>query len=146
MKYNSGDIDDLFRRASEDYPLRTDSADWDRLASALDADQLPSSDKKDERRRRKGIIWWFLLIPFAGIGYFAWHTGSVRPGTTAQTAGAKATKAIPAGPRAPGSTTGDPAAATAAPGEKTVAPNNTTAERQATSVAQFRKLRTTTLD
>jgi hypothetical protein len=54
MKYNNGDMDDLFRRASERYPLRTDSADWDRLASALDGGPAAPSDEKEKRRRRGG--------------------------------------------------------------------------------------------
>jgi Outer membrane protein beta-barrel domain len=74
MKYNNGDMDDLFRRASERYPLRTDSADWDRLASALDGGPAAPSDEK-EKRRRRGVFWWFLLIPLAGIGYWTWQVG-----------------------------------------------------------------------
>lgn len=68
MKDNNGDMDDLFRRASDKYPLRTDSADWDRLANALDEPVLPS-DGEDKRRKRRGVFWWFLLVPLAGIGY-----------------------------------------------------------------------------
>jgi hypothetical protein len=74
MKYNNGDMEDLFRRASERYPLRTDSADWDRLASALDGEPAAPSDEREERRRR-GVFWWFLLVPLAGIGYMAWQMG-----------------------------------------------------------------------
>jgi hypothetical protein len=72
MKYDNGDMDDLFKRASEGYPLRTDSADWDRLASALDGEPASSSDQ-EKRRRRRGIFWWFLLIPLAGVGYLTWQ-------------------------------------------------------------------------
>src|ERR1700727_1604076 len=74
MKYNNGDMDDLFRRASEGYPLRTDSADWDRLASALDGVPAPPSDQ-EKRRRRRGVFWWLLLIPLAGAGYLTWQAG-----------------------------------------------------------------------
>jgi hypothetical protein len=72
MKYNNGDMDDLFRRASEGYPLRTDSADWDRLAGALDGVPEAPSDQ-EEKRRRRGVFWWFLLIPLAGVGYLTWQ-------------------------------------------------------------------------
>ncbi|HET6253984.1 MAG TPA: outer membrane beta-barrel protein [Puia sp.] len=71
MKYNNGDMDDLFRRASEGYPLRTDSDDWNRLAADLDGVPAPPSD--EEKRRRRGIFWWFLLIPLAGVGYLTWQ-------------------------------------------------------------------------
>ena len=67
MKDNNGDMDDLFRRASDKYPLRTDSADWDRLANALDEPVLPS-DGEDKRRKRRGVFWWFLLVPGGGVG------------------------------------------------------------------------------
>jgi len=66
-------MDDLFRRASERYPLRTDSADWDRLAGALDAEPELPSEKEQDRRRRRGAFWWFLLLPLAGAGYLTWR-------------------------------------------------------------------------
>jgi Outer membrane protein beta-barrel domain len=90
MKYNNGDMDDLFRRASERYPLRTDSADWDRLASALNGEPAAPSDEK-EKRRRRGAFWWFLLIPLAGIGYLTWHMSmhpSLEKSVTIKTAAA----------------------------------------------------------
>jgi hypothetical protein len=82
MKHVNGDMEDLFRRASAKYPLRTDSADWDRLSSALDKDPGPPSDTdKDEKRRRRGIFWWWLLLPLAvGAGIYSWRA-TVRPST-----------------------------------------------------------------
>jgi Outer membrane protein beta-barrel domain len=71
MKQDNSDMDDLFKRASEGYPLRTDSSDWDRLASALNDEPATPLDQK-EKRRRRGVFWWFLLIPLAGIGYLTW--------------------------------------------------------------------------
>ncbi|HEY4336555.1 MAG TPA: hypothetical protein VGM89_11675, partial [Puia sp.] len=72
------DFDDLFRRASDKYPLRTDSSDWDRMAAALEKDPSPDTsgdaDNPDKRRRRR-LFWWFLLLPLAGIGYFVTHNG-----------------------------------------------------------------------
>jgi Outer membrane protein beta-barrel domain len=80
MKHVNGDMEDLFRRASAKYPLRTDSADWDRLAAALDKDPGPPSDTdKDDKRRRRAIFWWWLLLPLAvGAGIYSWRA-SVRP-------------------------------------------------------------------
>lgn len=83
MKYNDSDMDDLFRRASERYPLRTDSADWDRLAGAMGAEPAAPSDEKEERRRR-GVFWWFLLIPLAGIGYWTWQVKVDHPAKVAK--------------------------------------------------------------
>ena len=71
------DFDDLFRRASDKYPLRTDSSDWDRMAAALEKDPPPDTpdgpDNQDKRRRRRFLLL-FLLLPLAGIGYYTWHS------------------------------------------------------------------------
>ena len=83
------DFDDLFQRASDKYPLRTDSADWGRMAAALEKD--PSPDTPDDadhtdRRRRRRFFWWFLLLPLAGIGYYVVHpSGQGGHGTTNET-------------------------------------------------------------
>jgi hypothetical protein len=74
------DLDDLFRRASEKYPLRTDSSDWDRMAAALEKDAGHSQDddlNDPGKRRGRRFLWLFLLLPLAGAGYYTWHlTGS----------------------------------------------------------------------
>lgn len=77
------DIDDLFRRASDKYPLRTDSADWDRMAAALDDQPPPAAgtvDGEDKRRKRR-FFWLFLLLPLGGAGYYTLHHAgaSARP-------------------------------------------------------------------
>ncbi|HLZ86607.1 MAG TPA: outer membrane beta-barrel protein [Puia sp.] len=70
------DIDDLLRRASDDYPLRTDSSNWDRMAAALEEDPNPDPAyifaTQDNRRSRR-FLWLFLLLPLAGAGYYTWH-------------------------------------------------------------------------
>ncbi len=82
MEQVNGDMEDLFRRAAAKYPLRTDSADWDRLAAALDKDPGPPSGMDtDDKRRRRGIFWWWLLLPLVGgLGFYAWRA-TVRPST-----------------------------------------------------------------
>ena len=70
---NGNDIDDLFRRASDRYPLRTDKADWDRVAADLDRDPsliLPPISEEGDGRRRRRFFWLFLLLPLGGAGYF----------------------------------------------------------------------------
>jgi hypothetical protein len=81
------DLDDLFRRASDKYPLRTDSSDWDRMAAALEKDrhsgQTDGLDSPDSRRSRR-FLWLLLLLPLAGAGYYAVRlTGSHNQGKTA---------------------------------------------------------------
>src|SRR5579871_2463266 len=85
------DIDDLFRRASDKYPLRTDSSDWDRMAAALEKSPPPNPpndpDETDDRRKRR-FFWLFFLLPLAGAGYLFWHhPGNGHPAVaTTQTA------------------------------------------------------------
>ncbi len=73
------DIDDLFRRASDKYPLRADSADWDRMAAVLEKEPPAppeTADGEDDRKKRR-FFWLFLLLPLAGAGYYVWqHAGS----------------------------------------------------------------------
>src|SRR5580692_2410449 len=74
------DFDDLFRRASEKYPLRTDSSDWDRMSAALEKDPPPPDDGTDtnDRRKKRRFFWLFFLLPLGvgGLGYYAWHSGA----------------------------------------------------------------------
>ena len=74
LNQKDNDFDDLFRRASDKYPLRTDSADWDRMAAALDdpSSALPETQDTDKRRKRR-FIWFFLLLPLGGAGYYIFH-------------------------------------------------------------------------
>ena len=73
------DIDDLFRRASDKYPLRTDSADWDKMAAALDKDLTPAGFEgtgADDKRRKRRFFWLLLFLPLGGAGYYTWvHAG-----------------------------------------------------------------------
>jgi hypothetical protein len=132
MKYSKDDMDDLFRRASEGYPLKTDSGDWDRLAGALDRDPAPSSDE-EEKRRRRGAFWWFLLIPLAGIGYLTWqarvHHSSDLGMTSVSATGKQVRNTATTGPAA---TTGA-AGATATTGAAGATANQSTSGDQPTS-------------
>ncbi len=128
MKYNNGDMDDLFKRASDRYPLRTDSADWERLANALDGGLASLSDER-EKRRRRGAFWWFLLIPLAGIGYWMGQMGmhrsldkSVAMKTEAVSSAARSENAVSTrtGDAAGGASAGGAASTGAVSAEKTV--------------------------
>jgi Outer membrane protein beta-barrel domain len=111
------DTDDLFRRASDKYPLRTDSGNWDRMAAALDKEPPapPNAADAEEKRKKRRFFWLFLLLPLAGAGYYAWHhTGHTEAaGTKANNVTATSVSATNA--TATGATAaGTPAAATAA--------------------------------
>ena len=62
MQFVNDDMDDLIRRAAEEYPLKTDSGDWDKLVSKMQADSgnknIPG--KKGNRRR---YLLLLILIP-----------------------------------------------------------------------------------
>ena len=98
---NDNNLDDLLRRAAERYPLRTDSADWEKLASDLERDPsliLPPVNAEDRRRRRR-FFWLFFLLPLAGAGYYVWHgTGksSLAQHTTEKTTPVKEDEKTPA--------------------------------------------------
>lgn len=75
---NGNDIDDLFKRAADGYPLRTNSSDWDRLAADLEKDPsliLPPLYTETDRSKRRRFFWLFLLLPLGGLGYLAWQSG-----------------------------------------------------------------------
>jgi hypothetical protein len=36
MQFSSNDMDELFRKAADNYPLKTDNADWEKISKALD--------------------------------------------------------------------------------------------------------------
>ncbi|HTR31376.1 MAG TPA: porin family protein [Puia sp.] len=114
MKYSDDDMDDLFRRAAERYPLRTDSADWNRLSGALDGEPAPPADEGTKRRRR-GVFWWFLLVPLAGIGYLTWQV-QVRHSHAGDAPTATASNSQAVGANPPTATVSNPPTATAANG------------------------------
>ena len=77
------EFDDLFRRASDKYPLKRDSADWDRMAAALDKDPTPGQIdgmETGDRRKKRRVFWLLLFLPLAGVWYYALHrTGQTLP-------------------------------------------------------------------
>ena len=63
MQDVNNDMDDLFRKAAEQYPLKTDGADWEKISAGLQAASVPAAEEKEKRRR--GILWLLLLLPLA---------------------------------------------------------------------------------
>lgn len=63
MQSNGDDMDDLFRRAAEEYPLNTGGANWEKMSALL--------KQQDEPQRRKGnkrqFLWLLLLLPVVFI-------------------------------------------------------------------------------
>jgi hypothetical protein len=89
MEYLDNEMDDLFRKAGEHYPLKTTDSDWDAVLGRLQpptgspADaESPVSKKRPNKNRR--FFWLLLLLPlgFFGAKYFS---GSGEYNTIAKT-------------------------------------------------------------
>jgi hypothetical protein len=65
MQYVNDDMDELFRRAAENYPLDTDGADWDKIAVALEKTSPVSG--RAEKNSKYRLLWLLLLLPFSLI-------------------------------------------------------------------------------
>jgi hypothetical protein len=63
MQYVNDDMDDLFRRAAEDYPLDTSGADWKKVLTMLEGENGGKgvSEKKPNKNGR--LLWLLLLLP-----------------------------------------------------------------------------------
>src|SRR5689334_19464578 len=72
MQYVNDDMDELFRRAAENYPLDTTGADWNKVMAAM---QTPG--EVQERSKKRRFLWLFMLVPFALGSYWMLH----QPGT-----------------------------------------------------------------
>jgi hypothetical protein len=105
LNQKDNDFDDLFRRASERYPLRTDSADWNRMDAALDnpPPDLPEEGIDKDKRRKRRFIWLFLLLPLGGAGYFILHQAGVGREQHPQTVGVGQGQPAAGSPAAAGS-------------------------------------------
>lgn len=66
MQYVNDDMDELFRRAAQDYPLNTRGADWEKLQKALE--EPPAVGGEPARKdRRRHLLWLLLLLPLPWI-------------------------------------------------------------------------------
>ncbi len=68
MQQAGDDMDDLFRKAAENYPLKTDNADWEKVRPLL----LPVEDitnTASSKKNYKKLLWLLLLLPLGWAGY-----------------------------------------------------------------------------
>ena len=61
MQYIDNDMDELFRKAGENYPLRTDGADWDALQAKL-ADSTSDAAAYTPKKFNRNYLWLLLLL------------------------------------------------------------------------------------
>ncbi|MEO7800695.1 MAG: hypothetical protein ABIR81_01775, partial [Ginsengibacter sp.] len=65
MQSVNDDMDDLFRKAAEHYPLKTDSDNWDSVLNKMDRVEstLPAKNSNNYRK----MLWLLMLIPVGWI-------------------------------------------------------------------------------
>ena len=75
MQHVNDDMDDVFRKAAENYPLKTDNADWEKVQRKLSAVDVEASAGVQKNKRRY-LLLLLLLIPVSWFGYNYFSTGN----------------------------------------------------------------------
>ncbi len=79
MQFQNNDMDDLLRRAAEDYPLDTSGADWNKVLNALQEDEKKEAAavpvRKSSRRR---FLWLLLLLPLGLVCNYYYGNGLLK--------------------------------------------------------------------
>ena len=70
------DMDELFRRAAESYPLKTDNPDWERVADGLKGQQVRDTNSGWLNKRSGGFLLLLSLLPAAFICNH--HSGTLK--------------------------------------------------------------------
>ena len=68
MLQENDDMDELLRRAAENYPLKTDNADWEKVRLALAAEGFSNEPVTNKNRRSLWLL--LLLLPIGWAGYY----------------------------------------------------------------------------
>lgn len=72
MEHINDDMDELFRRAAEGYPLNTDSADWNAVVKKLASEKSVLLNASSKNKSYKHLLWLLLLLPLGvSINYFS---------------------------------------------------------------------------
>lgn len=71
MQSLNDDMDELFRRAGEEYPLKTDGADWDKVLQGLHQSEVEVPLIKDKRKDYRYLLLLLLLPLGVMIGRYA---------------------------------------------------------------------------
>jgi len=67
MQYVNDDMDELFRRAGENYPLDTSSLDWNKVLVALQDQNQPQIIPEKKGNKNGRFLWLLLLLPLGLI-------------------------------------------------------------------------------
>jgi hypothetical protein len=90
MQYVNDDMDELLRRAAENYPLDTNSANWNKVLTALQNENgAPTSSEKNNKNKNGRFLWLLLLLPLGFICNQLYNPGSHTNSSTSKTNKAK---------------------------------------------------------
>jgi len=84
MQLPENNMDDLFRKAAGDYPLKTDNDDWDAVAGRLaDETGIPSTEKTVGGNNYRRMLWLLALLPLMFIcnKYISDNSGAAKSAT-----------------------------------------------------------------
>ena len=84
MQYLNDDMDELYRRAAEDYPLNTNSADWNAVLKKIYVDGTGSRGNKKDNKNYKWLLL-LLLLPAAWIGKEYFYPSNTQSGNNSLT-------------------------------------------------------------
>jgi hypothetical protein len=75
MKQSDDHMDELFRKAGENYPLKTDGADWDKVMARLQngPEDLPVSASQGAGGKRSSRKLWWLTLLLLPLGWLCAH-------------------------------------------------------------------------
>jgi hypothetical protein len=76
MQYVNDDMDELFKRAAENYPLDTRGADWNKVLAALQNETETKTVPEKKGNKNSRFLWLLLLLPFGLICNQLYSPGS----------------------------------------------------------------------
>ena len=84
MQFVENDMDDLFRKAAQNYPLKTEAKGWDDIAGVLapQAGGGAIADKKSKRKNKWLILLAFLIVSSA-VSFFIYSNNGMRSSSDA---------------------------------------------------------------
>jgi len=65
MQHIDNDMDDLFRKSADNYPLKA-TPDWNKLSEKLHA-VTPATTLPEKKNNKRRLLWLLLLLPFSFI-------------------------------------------------------------------------------
>ena len=69
MQHLDNDMDDLFQRAAENYPLKNEKGDWESIAKRIavkDNPKEPVATVKSKKNKKLIVLFLILFISLAG--------------------------------------------------------------------------------